>query len=72
MTLRRLTVRGRGTDAPRVTFSVEAYKGKVWITSVDCPFTCEAILETAQADALVDLIIQTVKEARDYKNGPDS
>lgn len=71
MTQRRLTVRGRGPDA-RVTFSVEVYKGKVWITSFDCPFTCEAILETTQADALVDLIIQTAKEARGYKNGPDS
>ena len=71
MTRRRLTVRGRGPDA-RVTFSVEAYKGKVWITSFDRPFICEAILETTQADALVDLIIQTTKEARGYKNGPTS
>ncbi len=71
MTQRRLTVKGRGPDA-RVTFSVEAYQGKVWITSCDCPFTCEAILQTAQADTLVDLIIQTAKEARGYKNGPDS
>ena len=71
MTRRRLTVRGRGPDG-RVTFSVDTYKGKVWITSFDCPFICEAILETTQADALVDLIIQTAKEARGYKNGPDS
>jgi hypothetical protein len=71
MTPRRLTVRGRGPDA-RVTFSVEIYQGKVWITSFDCPFFCEAILETAQAEALGDLIIQTAKEARGYKSGPTS
>ncbi len=71
MTQRRLTVRGRGPDA-RVTFSVEVYKGKIWITSFDCPFKCEAILDARQADALVDLIIQAAKEARGYKNGSDS
>jgi hypothetical protein len=69
MTLRKLTVRGRGPDA-RVTFTVEAYRGKVWITSFDCPFFCEAILETTQADALGNLIIQTAQEAQRYKNGP--
>lgn len=71
MTRRRLTVRGRGPDV-RVTFSVEVYQGKVWITSFDCPFICEAILETAQAEALGNLIIQTAQEARCYKNGPIS
>jgi hypothetical protein len=71
MTRRRLTVRGRGPDA-HVTFTVEAYQGKVWITSSDCPFTCEAILETTQADALGNLIIQTAQEARRYQNGPTS
>ena len=71
MTPRRFTVRGRGPDA-RVTFSVEVYQGKVWITSFDCPFICEAILEATQADALGELIIQTAKEARGDKNGPAS
>ncbi len=71
MTQRRLTVRGQGPDA-RVTFSVEAYRDKVWITSYDCPHVCEAILEPTQADALVDLIIQTTTEARGYKNGSPS
>lgn len=69
MTQRRLTVKGQGPDA-RVTFSLQAHRDKVWITSFDCPFTCKAILETTQADALVDLIIQTAQEARGYKNGP--
>ncbi|MGH3974014.1 MAG: hypothetical protein ACRDS9_11945 [Pseudonocardiaceae bacterium] len=68
-TRRKITVQGQGPEAV-VTFSVEAYRGKVWITSFACPFICEAILETAQADALVDLIIQTTKEARGHRNSP--
>ena len=63
---RRLTVKGRGPDA-RTTFSLEAYRGKVWITSSDCPFICEAILDPAQADSLVNLINETTKEARGYR-----
>ncbi len=63
MVRRKLIVRGRGPDA-RVTVTVEVYRGKVWITSFDCPFTTEAILEPAQADSLVDLVAQAVKEAR--------
>ncbi|MCA1705035.1 MAG: hypothetical protein LC808_17940 [Actinobacteria bacterium] len=66
-TRRKLTVKGRGPDA-RVTFYLEACRGKVWITSFDCPFTCEAILEITQADNLVELINQTTKEARGYRN----
>jgi hypothetical protein len=68
-TRRKLVVKGRRPEA-HVTFYVELYRGKVWITSYDCPFTCEAILETAQADSLVELITQTAKEARGHKNGP--
>lgn len=71
MTQRRLTVKGQGPEA-RVTFSLEAYRDQVWITSFDCPFVCEAILEITQADVLVDLIIQTAQEARGYKRGTDS
>jgi hypothetical protein len=66
MTQRRLTVRGRGPDA-RVTFSVHVCQGKVWISLFDCPFTSEAILDTAQADTLVDLISQAAAEARGHK-----
>jgi hypothetical protein len=33
----------------------------------DCPFNCEAILDPAQADSLINLINQTTKEAREYK-----
>ncbi|MGH3915731.1 MAG: hypothetical protein ACRDTC_20325 [Pseudonocardiaceae bacterium] len=71
MTRRKFTVKGHGEEA-RVTFYLEAYRGNVWITSYDCPFTCEAILETAQADALVELINQTTKEARGYRKGAPS
>lgn len=71
MPQRKITVKGRGQEA-RVTFYLEAYRDKVLITSFNCPFTCEAILETTQSDALVDLIIQTTKEARGHKNGPTS
>jgi len=71
MTRRRLTVEGQGQEA-RVTFSLEAYKGRVWIKTYDCPSVCEAILETTQADALVELINQTTKEAQGYRNGPAS
>ena len=63
MSRRKLTVKGRGPDG-RVTFSWEAYQGKVWISSYDCPFICEAILDPAQADSLIDLITQTTTEAR--------
>jgi hypothetical protein len=66
MPRRKLTVKGRGPDG-RVTFSLEAYQGKVWISSYDCPFTCEAILDPAQADSLIDLITQTTTEARGYR-----
>ena len=66
MPLRKLTVKGRGTDG-RVTFSLEAYQGEVWIISYDCPFICEAILDPAQADSLINLINQTTKEARGYR-----
>ncbi len=66
---RSLTVKGQGPEA-RVTFSLEEYRGKVWITSFACPHTCEAGLETTQADTLVELITQTTKEARGYRNSP--
>lgn len=71
MTRRKLIVKGRGPDA-RATFYLHAYRGKVWITSYDCPSVCEAILEPVQADSLVNLINQTTKEAREYENGPAS
>jgi hypothetical protein len=66
MSRRKLTVKGRGPDG-RVAFSLEAYQGKVWITSYDCPFNCEAILDPAQADSLINLINQTTEEAREYR-----
>ena len=62
---RKLTVKAQGPEAS-ATFYLEARKGKVWITSYDCPFSCVAILETTQADNLVELINQTAKEARGY------
>jgi hypothetical protein len=62
----KLTVQGRGPDG-LVTFSVEEYQGKVWITSYDRPFTCEAILDPARADSVIHLITQTTKEARGYR-----
>lgn len=65
MTPRRLTVKGRGQEA-RVTITVEVCRGKIWVTSFDCPFVTEAIFEPAQADSLVELINQATKEARGY------
>lgn len=64
-TRRRFTVKGRGKEAC-VTFSIEMYRGKVWVTAFDSPFTVEAIFEPVQADHLVDLITQATKEARRY------
>lgn len=49
-----------------MTFSIEMYRGKVWVTAFDSPFTVEAIFEPVQADHLVDLITQATKEARRY------
>ncbi len=71
MSRRKIIVKGRGLEA-QVTFYLEAYRGEVWITSYDRPFSCEATLETTQADSLIELISQTVKEARGYKNGSAS
>ncbi len=68
MTRRKLVVRGR-QDA-RAVFYVAACREKVWITSYACPFNAEAILEPAQADTLVELIIQAAKEARRHQNDP--
>lgn len=68
---RRLTVKGQGTDV-HVTFSLEAYKGKVWMTSYSCPFVCEAILEPVEADGLVELIGEVIKEARGYRKDDSS
>jgi len=70
MTRRKLVVRGR-QDA-RVVFYVETYRGNVWITCYDCPFTSEAILEPTQADSLVELINQATQEARRYREDPAS
>lgn len=63
MARRKLTARGRGPDA-QATVSVEACRGKVWLTVFDCPFTAEAIFEPAQAASLVELIGQATREGR--------
>jgi hypothetical protein len=70
MTRHKLVVRGRRDT--RAVFDVETYRGDVWITSYDCPFNAEAILEPAQADSLMELISQAAKEARQYRNNPAS
>ncbi|MGH4014486.1 MAG: hypothetical protein ACRDSL_11305 [Pseudonocardiaceae bacterium] len=68
MTTRRtLAVKGR-QDA-RVTVIVEVCHGKVWVVSVDSPFTSEAIFEPAQVDSLIDMLGQAAKEARGGKRG---
>ncbi|MCA1607719.1 MAG: hypothetical protein LC775_20150, partial [Acidobacteria bacterium] len=64
MTRHKLVVRGRRDT--RAVLYVETYRGDVWITSYDCPFNAEAILEPAQADSLMELISQAAKEARQY------
>jgi len=66
MTRRKLVAKGRGHDA-RVVVYVDVYRGKVCVTSFDCPSRAEAILEPAQADSLVDLIAQAAREARQYR-----
>lgn len=68
----RRTLVVKGHQDTRVTITVEACRGKVWLTSFDCPFVSEAILEPAQADGLVELITQTAREVRSRKNGPAS
>ncbi len=69
MTRRKLVVRGR-QDARAVLY-VEAYRENVWITSYNCPFNAEAILEPVQADSLIELIAQATTEAR-RSNDPTS
>jgi len=71
MTRRRLTVKAQGPEA-HATFCIEAYKGKIWITTYDRPHVCVGIFEPAQADSLVALINQTTKEARGYRKGGSS
>jgi hypothetical protein len=46
MTQRKITIKAQGPDA-RATFTMEACRGRVWITTYDCPFIYVAILETA-------------------------
>lgn len=65
MARRKLVVKGR--QDTRVTIIVEVYRGKVWVTSFDSPFTSEAILDPPQADSLIDLIAQAAREARGYQ-----
>jgi hypothetical protein len=64
-TRRKLVVKAQGLDA-RATFTMEACRGRVWITTYDCPHVYVAILETSQADSLAEMINQTTKEARGY------
>lgn len=67
----KLTVKAQGPDA-QATFYVKACRGKVWITTYDCPHVCVAILVPAQADRLVELITQTAHEAREHGSGTAS
>lgn len=53
-----------GRQGVRVTLEIEVCRGKVWMVSVDSPFSSEAILEPAQVDRLIGLLGQAVKEAR--------
>jgi hypothetical protein len=66
MAQRKLITKGLVQDT-RVTFYLEAQRGKVRITSYDCPSLCEAVLEPEQADGLVELINQTTREARSHR-----
>jgi hypothetical protein len=66
MTRRSLTVKAQGSHA-RTTFFIQAYRGKVWIKTYECPHVCLAILEPAQADSLIELIKQTTQEARERR-----
>lgn len=71
MAQRKFVVKGVGEDA-RVTFTLEAHRGKIWITSFNCPFAVEAIFMPSQADSFIDLINQATKEARGYEPGSPS
>ena len=62
-------MKGQGPNAT-VTFYIEAYRGRVWVTCVDCPFTAEAILEPAQAEKLGDLLGRTALEAHRGTKSP--
>ena len=65
MTRRQLTVKGAGPQAT-VTIYLHAFRGQVWITCFDCPFTAEAVLQPSQAENLSDLLQRTATEARRY------
>ncbi len=58
----RRTISPRGRQSSQVTISIEAYQGKVWMVSVDQPFICETIMESAQVDSLINLLSQAAKE----------
>lgn len=47
---------------------IEVSRGKVWMVSVDTPFSAEAILEPAQVDSLIDLLSRAATEARRGRN----
>jgi hypothetical protein len=65
MAQRKITIKAQSPDA-RATVTMQACQGRVWMTTYDCSFICMAILETTQADTLVELINQTTTEARRY------
>ena len=68
MAKRKLVVKGRGPDAS-VTFSIDVYRGQVWLNCFDCPCAAEAIFEPAQVDSFVNLMNQASREARSDRNG---
>lgn len=61
-TRRVLVVKGR--QGVSVTVVVEAYRGQVWVVSVDQSGTAEAILEVSQADSLSEALGKAACEAR--------
>lgn len=70
-TRRKLVVNGRGPDSS-VIFYLEAHRGKVWVTTFDCPFTSESILEPDQAESLSRLFARAAKEARSGTKDTDT
>lgn len=60
----RQTLEVKGRQGTRVTMVVEVCHGKVWLVSIDPPFSTDAIFEPVQVESFIGLLSRAAKEAR--------
>ena len=57
---------GRGRAAQLLLI---VYRGTVWVSTFDEPFSSEAILELVHVDSLIDMLTWAAKQVRRYQDG---